>query len=72
MQENTKLINIFKSQIMKVTPIVLIAIVFSFVKATKLSTCGMFLFWGILVSMIYNYVLTRDMLIGKEVNIDEK
>ena len=72
MQENTKLINIFKSQIMKVMPIVLIAIVFSFVKATKLSTCGMFLFWGILVSMIYNYVLTRDMLIGKEVNIDEK
>ena len=71
-QENTKLINTFKSQIMKVIPIILIAIIFSFAKATKLATCGMFLFWGILVSMIYNYVLTRDMLIGKEVNIDEK
>lgn len=72
MQENTKLINIFKSQIMKVIPIILIAIVFSFVKVTKLSSCGMFLFWGVLVSFIYNYILTRDMLIGKEVNIDEK
>ena len=72
MQENTKLINIFKSQIMKVIPIVLIAIVFSFVKVTKLSSCGMFLFWGVLVSFIYNYILTRDMLNGKEVNIDEK
>lgn len=72
MQDNTRLIDIFKSQIMKLIPIIIVAIVFSFMKITKLSTCGMFLFWGILVSFIYNYILTRDMIIRKEVNINEK
>lgn len=62
MEENTKIQNLFKSQILKVVPIVLIAIIFAFSKVTKLSTAGMFLFWGITLSFIYNYTLTRDMI----------
>ena len=72
MDSNKKTIDIFKPQMFKVVPIVLIAIIFSFMKVTKLYTCGMFLFWGVLVSFIYNYTLTRYMLIRKEANIDEK
>ena len=61
-QENTKLTNIFKFQIFKAIPIILIAIIFSFTKVTKISTCGMFLFWGVTISFIYNYIVTRDMI----------
>ena len=72
MDTHTKLLNLFKTQVIMIIPIILVAIIFSFSKVIELSSCGMFLFWGILVSMIYNYALTRDMLIRKEVNINEK
>ena len=62
MEKNTKIQDLFKSQLLKVVPIVLIAIIFAFTKITKLSTAGMFLFWGITLSFIYNYTLTRDMI----------
>lgn len=54
--------NELKSTIMKVLPIFIIAIIFVFVKWTKISTFGMFMFWGVLLCIIYNYLLTKDML----------
>lgn len=55
-------LNEFKSIIMKTIPILIIAVIFAFVGWTKISTFGMFVFWGLLLSIIYNYVLTKDML----------
>ena len=52
----------FKAIMLKSIPIFIIAVVFAFIKWTKISTFGMFIFWGLLLSLIYNYVITRDML----------
>lgn len=52
----------FKAIIVKSIPIFIIAVVFAFIKWTKISTFGMFIFWGLLLSLIYNYIITRDML----------
>lgn len=43
-------------------PVFLISIVFVFASWDKLVEFGMFMFWGILVSVIYNYILTKNML----------
>ena len=74
MDENTKTMDLFKSQILKAIPIVLISVIFAFTKFTKLSTCGMFMFWGVTLSFIYNYILTSDMIkqIGKGADINEE
>lgn len=61
-KENKKIEDVFKSQVLKVIPIVIIAVVFVFSAIEKLSTSGMFLFWGVTLSFIYNYTLTRDMI----------
>ena len=54
--------NEFKSIIIKSIPIFIIAIIFVFMKWTKIATFGMFMFWGFLLSIIYNYIVTKDML----------
>lgn len=74
MDKNTKTMDLLKSQILKAIPIVLIGVIFTFTKFTKLSTCGMFIFWGLTLSFIYNYILTNSMIkqIGKGANIDEE
>ena len=55
-------VNEFKSIIIKSIPIFIIAVVFVFIQWTKVSTFGMTLFWGLILSIIYNYVVTRDMI----------
>ena len=54
--------NEFKSIIIKSIPIFIIAIIFVFMNWTKIATFGMFMFWGLLLSIIYNYIVTKDML----------
>ena len=61
-KETKKTRELLKSQIIKAIPILLIAIIFTFSAFTKLSTAGMFLFWSVTLSFIYNYTLTRDMI----------
>ena len=55
-------LNEFKSAILKLMPIFIIAVVFAFIEWTKISTFGMVMFWGILLSVVYNYIITREML----------
>ena len=54
--------NEFKSIIIKSIPIFIIAVVFVFIQWTKVSTFGMTMFWGLILSIIYNYVVTRNMI----------
>ena len=54
--------NEFKSIIIKSIPIFIIAVVFVFIQWTKVSTFGMTMFWGLILSIIYNYIVTRDMI----------
>ena len=51
-----------KSTIMALIPIFIISIIFVFAKWTNILTFGMNIFWGIILTIIYNYLLTRDML----------
>ena len=51
-----------KSTIMNLIPVFIIAIIFVFIKWVSIATFGMFIFWGIALSIIYNYILTKDML----------
>lgn len=62
LEENKKLVDVFKAQAIKAIPLVIIAVVFAFSAIVNLSTAGMFLFWGVILSFIYNYTLTKDML----------
>lgn len=59
--------SLLAKEIIRYIPIVIIAIAFVFTKWGELSALGMFIFWGLIVSFIYNYSLTRDM-IKKETN----
>lgn len=43
-------------------PVSIITIMFVFVNVEKLELFGMVMFWGLFISIIYNYFLTRDML----------
>ena len=50
------------SWIANLMPIFITSIVFVFIKWSTISLFGMFIFWGVLVSIIYNALITRDML----------
>ena len=52
----------FKDVIIRLMPLFLIAIIFTFVTWAKLATFGMFMFWGIFIGIIYNYLVTKNML----------
>lgn len=52
----------YMSFIMKVIPIYIISIIFSFTKLTVLNTFGMAMFWGITLSVIYNLTITRILI----------
>ena len=54
--------NAIKSTIARLIPIFIISVIFAFIKWASLATFGMSMFWGIVISIIYNYILTKDML----------
>ena len=51
-----------KSWIIKLIPIFIISVIFVFIRWNAISTFGMFMFWGIVLSIVYNALLTRDMI----------
>lgn len=52
-----------------ILPICIISIVFCFVKWIPISSFGMILFWGIVIIVVYNAVITRNLL---KINIEDK
>ena len=46
-------------------PILLIGIVFTFIKWVPISSLGMLLFWGIIIMFIYNYITINALLDDK-------
>ena len=49
-----------------IVPVVIIAIVFTFNSWLPVFSFGMVMFWGILVNLAYNYVITRAILIDSK------
>lgn len=52
----------YKNLVLKLMPIVIIALVFSFAGWVNLSSFGMIMFWGLALIAIYNYVVTKTLL----------
>lgn len=45
-----------------VIPILIISIVFTFIKWTVISAIGMAMFWGLIIMFIYNYIIVKCLL----------
>lgn len=53
---------VYRSFIMKIIPVFMIAIIFSFINWTTLNTFGMTMFWGITLIIIYNILITLKLI----------
>ena len=60
--EEIKVGKLLAKEVITYLPIFIISVIFVFTKVGVLSDLGMFVFWGIITSFIYNYTLTRDMI----------
>ena len=54
--------NTYKEFLIKLIPICIISIVFTFIKLIPVSTFGMTIFWGIIVMIIYNITITKKII----------
>lgn len=53
---------VYKSFIMKIIPVFIVSIIFTFMNWTLLNTFGMIMFWGITLIIIYNILITRSLI----------
>ena len=56
----------YKNVLLKLMPVIIISLVFSFAKWSNLSSFGMIMFWGLLIIVIYNLAVTKTLLKLKE------
>lgn len=52
----------YKKFILRIIPICIISIAFCFIKWIPLSSFGMTMFWGLVLSLVYNLIITRTLL----------
>lgn len=60
------IINTYKDIILKSVPLLIIVLVFCFVASSNLNSFGMIMFWGVILSVVYNLVVTKTLLKLKE------
>lgn len=53
---------VYKDFFMKIIPIIILVIAFSFIQWTPISSFGMTMFWGIALIALYNSIITNTML----------
>lgn len=58
---NKEYYNEFLDIIMKLIPIFVLSIIFVFIPITALSSIGMVMFWGIVLSLVYNILVTKNL-----------
>ena len=56
----------YKNLFLKLVPVMIITVVFCFSGWTNLSSFGMIMFWGLVLTAIYNVIVTRTLLNLKE------
>ena len=54
--------NTYKGFLIKLIPICIISIVFTFIRLIPINSLGMSMFWGIIVIIIYNITITKKIL----------
>ena len=52
----------FKEMRIQLIPVIAVIVVFSFIKWTNIASFGMTMFWGLLLTIIYHFVVTRALL----------
>lgn len=60
--KNKLVLEEFKQVILKLMPIFICSVIFSFVKWVAISTFGMIVFWGILLGVLYNFIITKKLI----------
>lgn len=56
----------YKEMFLKLIPLMIIALVFSIVGWANLSSFGMIMFWGLILTVVYNLIITKTLLKLKE------
>ncbi len=57
----------YKKHFIKILPIIILSIVFCFIKWSPISSFGMVMFWGFVLMVVYNMLVTSNLIkIGKE------
>lgn len=54
--------NIYKEFFIKIIPVIITAITFCFIKWMPISSFGMVMFWGIVLVMVYNPIVTNNLI----------
>lgn len=60
--KNKQITKEYISFILRIVPFFIVSIVFSFILWETIATFGMVAFWGIVLVLIYNYVVTRKLI----------
>lgn len=69
LEKHEKVGEAYKDFFIRIIPIIILVIAFSFIKWTPISSFGMTMFWGIVLMAIYNVIITNNLLkieAGKE------
>jgi hypothetical protein len=54
--------NTYKEFAIKMIPVAIISVVFTLMKLIPISSFGMTLFWGIIIMLVYNIIITKKIL----------
>lgn len=60
--KKSNIIDVFKSMGIQLVPVIVVILAFSFIKWTNIASFGMTMFWGILLTAIYHFVVTKVLL----------
>jgi len=63
---NEAVVNTYKDIFSKLIPVIIITLVFCFAGWSNLSSFGMIMFWGLLLIVVYNLMVTKTLLKLKE------
>jgi len=58
----TSILEAFKEMGIQLIPVVAVIIAFSFIAWTNISSFGMTMFWGLLLTVIYHFIVTKTLL----------
>ena len=61
-KDNKEYYNTYLDIIMKLIPVFALSIAFVFIPVIALSSLGMVMFWGIVLSLIYNIAITKHII----------
>ena len=62
LKNQEKLGEAYKDFFIKIIPIMILVITFSFMKWTAISSFGMTMFWAIVLMALYNVIITNSLL----------